>query len=181
MYDFISYVCNACLTFWSIFYKLCRFYEEIDLKWQIYHLDSWNLVQNCPTASSYRTISHCLTILSYIVYKTLNVKKGYPYQTKISFRLMKFDTKLSYSLLWQKYISLFHNHFIHSFQDLKCKGRLPPPQIYQNSIIAQRIAYGGLYLLSNFCITQIELELNAKHRKQIHQWNVGVIGFTNVH
>ena len=45
---------------------------------QIYHLDLSNLVQNCPTASSFRTVSHCLTILSYIVSRTLNVRKGYP-------------------------------------------------------------------------------------------------------
>ena len=94
LHDFISYVCNAYLTFWSIFYKMSRFYEEIGLKWhtfcketlqgwsiarQICHLDSWNLVQNCPTASYCRTISHYLTILSYIVSRTLNVRKGYPY------------------------------------------------------------------------------------------------------
>ena len=70
------------------------FYEVIDLKWHsfhkgtfqgspiarlVYHLDSWNLVQNCPTASSFRTISHCLTIASYIVSRTLNIRECYPY------------------------------------------------------------------------------------------------------
>ena len=74
--------------------KLSRFYEEIDLKWhtfrkgtfqgssiarQIYHLDSWNLVQNCPIASSYRNIYQCLTIISYIVFRILNVREGYPH------------------------------------------------------------------------------------------------------
>ena len=94
IHDFISYVCDAWLTLWSIFDKLDRFYEEIGLKWhtfrkgtfqgwsiarQIYHLDSWNLVQSCPTASPFRTISHCLTIISYIVSRTLNVRKVYAY------------------------------------------------------------------------------------------------------
>ena len=35
------------------------------------------------------------------------------------------------------------------------------------------------YMVGN--ITQIEHKLNTKHTKQIHQWHVGVIGFTNVH
>ena len=44
-----------------------------------------------------------------------------------------------------------------------------------------KMAYGGQYLLFNVCITQIELKLIEKHTIQIHQWHVGVIGFTNVH
>ena len=61
IHDFISYVCNTWLTFWSIgidigIVKLDRFNEIIGLKWQtfrkgmfegssiawqIYHLESW--------------------------------------------------------------------------------------------------------------------------------------------
>ena len=74
--------------------KLGRFYEEIYLKWhtfrkgmfqgssiarKIYHLDSLNLIQNCPIASSYRNMHHCLTILSYIVFRILHVREGYPH------------------------------------------------------------------------------------------------------
>ena len=128
--------------------KFDRFYEEIDLKWhtfcegtlqvssiarQIYHLDSWNLIQNCPTASSNRNIHHCLTIISNIVFRILNVREGYPHP-----KIPNFDH-------------------------------------------CTEVAYGGQYLHFNFCITQIELKLNAKHIIQIHQWHVGVIGFTNVH
>ena len=84
--------------FGAYWITLDRFYEEIDLKWhmfhkgmfqgpfiarQIYHLDSWNLVQNCSIASSFRTIYHCLAIISYIVSRTLNVREGYPIHPKI--------------------------------------------------------------------------------------------------
>ena len=146
--DFISYICNAWLPFWSILNKIGSLLQRNDLKWhtfrkgtfqdlsiarQIYHLDSWNLVENCPIASSYRNIYHCLTIISYIVFRILNVKEGYP-----------------------------------------------TPK-YQILTIAQDMAYGGQYLLFNFCITEIELKSNAKHKIQIHQWHVGVIGFTNVY
>ena len=86
--------------FGAYFINCVAFYEEINLKWhtfrkgtfqgrsiawQIYNLDSWNLVQNCYTASSFRTISHCLTILSYIVSRNLNVRKGYPYPQILNF------------------------------------------------------------------------------------------------
>ena len=72
------------------------FYEENDLKWQafrtrtfqgssiarqIYRLHSWNLVENCPIASSYRNRYHCLTIISYIVSRILNVREGYLHPT----------------------------------------------------------------------------------------------------
>ena len=82
-------------------------------------------------------------------------------QTDISFRVTKFGTKLSYSLYLQKYISLFDNHLIRSLHNLKCKGRLPLPQKYQILTTAQKMAYGGQYLFFNFCITPIELKLNA--------------------
>ena len=76
------------------------FCEELDLKWhtfrkrtfqgsliarQIYYPDPWNLVQNCPTATSFRTISHYLTFISYIVSRTLNVRKVYPYSPNPEF------------------------------------------------------------------------------------------------
>ena len=74
---------------------------------------------------------------------------------------------------------------MHSFHNLECKGRLPPPPPpppqYLILIIAQKMAYGGWYLFFNFCMIQIEFKLNAKHQIQLHQWHVGVIGFTNVH
>ena len=87
--------------------KLGHFYEEIGLTRhtfrkgtfqgssiarQIYHLDSWNLVQNCPTASSFRTISHCLPIISYIAFRTLNVRESYPYPKILNFE--------QYAIVW---------------------------------------------------------------------------------
>ena len=85
---------------------------------QIYHLESQNLVQNCPIASSYRNINHCLTIISYIISRILNVREGYPH------------------LKYTKFLPLH----------------------------AQKMANGGQYILFNFCITQIELKLNATHK-----------------
>ena len=61
------------------------------------------------------------------------------------------------------------------------EGKVTPTPKYQILTIAQKMAYGGQYLLFNFCFTQNELKFNAKHKIQIHQWHVGVIGFTNVH
>ena len=51
-----------------------------------------------------------------------------PSGTNVSFRVTKFGAKLSWCLIVQKYISLFDNISIHSLYNLKCKGRLPPPQ-----------------------------------------------------
>ena len=56
------------------------------------------------------------------------------------------------------------------------QGKVTPTPKYQILIV-----YGGQYILFNFCITQNELKLKAKHKMQIHQWHVGVIGFINVH
>ena len=106
-------------------------------------------------------------------------------RTNISFRATKYGTKLSYSLLLQKYITVFDNNFTQRLHNLKYKGMLPSPQNNKfwplHRWCTWMMAYGDQYLLFNFCITIIELKLNAKHMIQIHQWHVGVIGFTNVH
>ena len=100
-------------------------------------------------------------------------------RTNISFPITKFGTKLSYSLHLQKHVSLFDNHDIHSLQNFNVRGGYPNPK-YQILIIAQKMLYIGQYHLFNFCTTQIELKSNAKNEIQIHQWQVGIIGFTNV-
>ena len=41
-------------------------------------LEWYNSEQNCPIASSFRNIYYCLTIISYIVFKTLNAREDYP-------------------------------------------------------------------------------------------------------
>ena len=106
-----------------------------------------------------------------------NVPGFIPSRTNISFRVTEFGTKLFYSLLLQKHISLFDNHFIHSPQSLICKGRLPNPKIPNFGHCTDDDGQiSPLQLLHHSNWTQI-----AKHKIQIHRWLVGVVGFTNVH
>ena len=42
-------------------------------------------------------------------------------------------------------------------------GKVAPTPKYQMLTGAQTMPYGGQYLLFNFCTTQIEHKLNAKH------------------
>ena len=97
-------------------------------------------------------------------------------RTNISFRVTKYGTKLPYSLLLQKYISLCDNHFTHRLHNLKAT----PIAKYRILTIARMMAYGGQHILFNFCIIQIELKLNAKYKIQIHQWHVSITYFVCV-
>ena len=81
-------------TFWGIFCKIWLFlwknWPEISSVSQrtislfihnqkIFHIEPWNLAENCPIDSSFWYIAHHSTNISYVVFTIFNLRKGYPY------------------------------------------------------------------------------------------------------
>ena len=89
-------------------------------------------------------------------------------QTNVSSKITKFGTKLSDGPLSQKYMQLFDNHFTHRLQNLKCKGRLPPPQNTNFWPLHKRWHMAGNISFS----TAAPLQLNIKWTQ--NPWNKSI-------
>ena len=114
-------------------YPFCKgTFQGSSIDGQIYHLEPWDVAQNCPRVSSHWNIYHCLTIISYTVSKILNIREGYSHP-----KIPNFDRCPKDGIGWP----------------------VSPLQLLHHSNWTQ---------------------LNAKYNIQIHQWHIGVIGFTNV-
>ena len=142
MYKYMHDLLHPCQV-WSYFWALVQTYDSL-CQW----LHTIVLMSCYLFRSLYILCTACRILayrLMFFVYIRLEIKLILSYL--ISSHLISSHLILSY-----------HNH---KMCILFVVGKVTPTPKYQ---LAQKMSYGGQYLLFNCCTTQIEHKLNTKHK-----------------